>query len=380
MKKKVNGHVVEIGNMDTIEKGFEGLAMGRLVSSSLNDNLASDSEEQINECIKCYEEVSKALPFPLHAIEEDIKYAAIGTYMRDKLGKPLSMWVDKSLCISIDGARALRFVASTWAVVSIESIPEDNTNIEMYTYEVGYKEFDWALRKLMNGEKLSGYYQQFMPGFVKACGGEPLVLKWEMSRLLEFGYVPDQMNFNSDKLLDINSGSEYFLDIFSTGSRKTGETRCVIDLTRKGGTPTYEQKSNPVYDFEVYEKKKQTPEDVLTAPDVRKIQRAGMDGLAAVFQTVVGKGMFTSNVRPEYRGVIDRGTVIYEVMGSVYRCSATKYQKPIEIARNVELYAYQNGLAYIRKRAICQSGVKKESIYAYRISDGSLLICKIEYK
>lgn len=379
MKKKVNGHVVDIPNMDTIEKGFEGLATGRLVSSNISDNLTEGCEDIINECIAAYESVCKALPFPLHAVEENIKYAAIGSYIKDKLRKPLEMWVDRSLYILVDKTRALKFASNTWGVVSVDGAREDNTSIELYRYDVGYNEFEWALEHLMNGEPLTGYYQRFMSGFVKACENEPLVLKWEMSRLLDFGYVPPRMDLNNDKLLDVHSGFEYFLDIFSAGERKTGGCRCVIDLTKKGSTPVIEDKTATVYDFEVYEKRKLTPEDMMATPDVKRIQRTGMDGLAAVFQTVMGKGAF-SKERPGYKGIIDKGVVVYEVAGTVYRCGTSKYQKAVVIARNVELWGYENGCVYLKQTVACPSGVRKESIYAYRISDGATLICKIAYE
>lgn len=382
MRKKVNGHVIEIANMPTIEKGFEGLATGRLVSSSLNDTLTDGCEAFINECIDAYEDICKALPFPLHAIEENIKYAVIGTYIQDKIKKPIRMWVDYSLYIVVDGTndeRAIKFVGNTWGIVKISSVPEDNTSIELYRYDTGYREYEWALSKLMNGDKLDGYYVQFMPGFVKACGNEPLVLKWEIGRLLEFGYVPNRLELNSDKLLDVNSGAEYFLDIFSAGERKTGQKKCVIDLTKKDVKPVMEDTTATVYDFEVYEKRKLGSEDIMTTPDVKRIQRTGMDGLAAVFQTVMGKKAF-SKVRPEYRGIIDKGTVIYEVSDTIYKCHATKYQKPEVIAQNVRIYAYEKGCVYLRQEVNCPSGAKKESIYAYRVVDGAMLICRIQYK
>ena len=71
MRKKVNGRVVDISNIEIFEKAFEGLALGRLVSSSVADTITGDSE-LVNKCIESYETIYKSMPFPLYCIEENI--------------------------------------------------------------------------------------------------------------------------------------------------------------------------------------------------------------------------------------------------------------------------------------------------------------------
>lgn len=378
MKKKVNGKVIEIPNMDLIEKGFEGLALGRLVSSYITDTVSDDSE-LMNKCIKQYDSVYKSLPFPLYAIEENIKYSMMAMYLRDTIDEPIEMWVDSALFVAVDKNRALKFVGNTWAVVSIEKIQDDNTDIDNYNGEPGYTEYAWVLQQLMEGKSLSGYYNRFMKSFVEACNNEPMVLKWELTRLLDFGYVPKEMQLNPDKLYDVDSKSEYFIDIFSAGKRQVPGFNYQFDLTSKGEGLKKTAKYTEVFDFEVYEKKVQ-PEDVTVKSDIRRIQKCNLDGLAAIFETVVGKGSLQSTIDDiTYTGIIVGDDVFYQIGGSLYRCRAKKYEKGKEIARNIELYGYENGLIYMLKKSLCSSGVTKEAIYAYGVKDSKIRLCKISY-
>lgn len=378
MKKKVNGKVVDILNMDLIEKGFEGLALGRLVSSSIADTVSEDSE-LMNKCITQYDTVYKSLPFPLYAIEENIKYAMMAMYLRDTIDEPIEMWVDSALYVAVESGKALKFVGNTWAVVTIDKIQPDNTDIDNFTGDSGYTEYAWILSQLMEGKSLSGYYAKFMRTFVEACNNEPMVLKWELTRLLDFGYVPKQLQLPEGKLYDVATKSEYFLDIFSAGKRQMPGYNYQFDLTVKTNGLKKSAKYTEVFDFEVYEKKV-NPEDVTVKSDIHRIQKCSMDGLAAIFETIAGKGSLQSSVDSiPYTGIIVGDSVFYQIGGSVYKCKTKKYERGQEIARNVELYSYENGLVYILKRSLCNSGITKEAIYAYGIKDSKIRLCKISY-
>lgn len=381
MKKKVNGHVVDIWNMDTIEKGFEGLAMARRVSSGTTDKLVEDSEEFINKWIEAYDEVYKSLPFPLYAVEEDIKYAMIGTYIQDAIKEPLKMWVSHGLVISIDGTRAVKFAGATWAVVSIDGVCENNTNIELYRNSIGYKEYEWALSMLLDDKDLKGYYARFMPGFVKACNDEPIVLKWELSNLLNFGSVPQKIDISWGRLVNIQSQSEYMLDIFASGIRETGASKTVVDLTKGKPSISTVRQTGTEYNFEVLEKKHNENNDLLNPESIKKVQTGKMDGMAAVFQTIVGLASLRQDgSKPEYRGVIDGNTAIYEVDGTVYKCNVAKYQKAERIGAGLSIYTYGSGYVYLSASKQLPSGVTKKSIYAYRVSDGAILLCRVAYE
>ena len=105
----------------------------------------------------------------------------------------------------------------------------------------------------MRGESLRDFYQVFMKEFYEACNGEPMLLKWELAHILDFGYVPKQLNFKDNRIIDLNTGCEYFLDIFSAGKREVSENIIVIRVGGDKSGYDIKKKTANVYDFEVYE-------------------------------------------------------------------------------------------------------------------------------
>ncbi len=378
MKKKVNGKVVDINNMELFEKAFEGLALGRLVASSVADTVAENSD-LINRCIQSYEAMYKSMPFPLYCVEENIKYSAMAMFIKDNADVLEDMWIDNALYIRVSEDRALKFVGNTWGIVSVQKQYEDNTDIDIYSEDVGYAEYKWVLTKMMKGESLKDYYIKFMRDFVEACNREPMVLKWELGRMLDFGPVPEKLNLKENRLLNMDTGSEFFLDIFLTGKRKTGESEYVFSIGGTNGGLRKQSKFIKTFDFEVYEKKAQ-PEDIMESTHIARLQKSNLDGAAALFETLAGKGSVQDGIENvPYTGIIIDNTIIYQVGGQIYKCTANKYSKAVEVAKNVELYGYENGFVYIIKKSLCSSGIHKDAIYAYNVRDNSIRLCKIQF-
>lgn len=59
-----------------------------------------------------------------------------------------------------------------------------------------------------------------MPSFVQACKNQPMVLKWELSNMLKFGYVPKKQVFLNNSLIDRQKNLIYSIDIYVAGMRK----------------------------------------------------------------------------------------------------------------------------------------------------------------
>lgn len=378
MKKKVNGRVVEIGNIELFEQAFEGLALGRLVSSSVADTLTTN-QELVNKCIESYEAIYKSMPFPLYAVERDIKYVTIAMYIRDNLDEAVEMWVENALFIMVEADKAIKFVGNTWGVVTVQNKKSDNTDIEYYSDEPGFEEYKWVLTKLMNNESLKDYYIKFMRDFVEACNREPMILKWELARILEFGNVPNRLELKENRLLHVDTGSEYFLDIFSTGKRKTGESEYVFDLTGKGGELKKRSRYVKTFDFEVYEKKAQA-DDIMVGTNIERLQKCNLDGAAALFETLVGKGSLQDGIENvPYTGIITNKYIVYQIGNQIYKCTAKKYTKAVEIGRSVEIYGFENGLLYMEKKSLCDSGIHKKAIYAYDLDNSTVRLCRIQF-
>ena len=73
MKKRVNGRTVDIKNIEIFEKAAGSLAINRTATSNTSDTSGIDSKS-MGEIVKLYTAFYKSLPYPLYAIDEDIKY------------------------------------------------------------------------------------------------------------------------------------------------------------------------------------------------------------------------------------------------------------------------------------------------------------------
>lgn len=377
MKKIVNGKLIDIKNVELFEAAFEGLALGRLVSSSISDTISENTHE-INSYIAAYESIYKSLPFPLYSVNLPIFYSAMAMCLREKVDLPNRMWVDNSLYVQVEANKALKFLGSSWGIVSIQKPEEDNTDIENYNGQPGYNEYKWVVIQTMKEESLRNFYAVFMREFIAACNKEPLIIKFELGRMLDFGPVPDKINLKENRLVDTGTQSEYFIDIFSTGKKKTKDSELVFNLS-KGGELRRQYKQVNTYDFDIYEKKA-VPEDIMEGAQISKMQQCDLDGAAAVFETIYARGASLGGVdKVSYTGIVIGNEIIFGTGGRLYLCTANKYSKPIEIARNADIYSYESGFVYIVKRVRCDSGVTKEMIYSYNLNDAGVRLCKIQF-
>lgn len=380
MLKKVNGKVVDIKNIELFEKAAEGMALGKLASSMISDKITVESDV-INSCINRYEAFYRAMPFPLYALETNVKYAALGEFIRDSLDTPLEMWVDAALfiCIDKENSMALKIIANSWGVVKTPFSDINNAYIDEFKSDIGYSEYTWLLNHITNNESTSNFYSEFMPDFLAACNNQPMILKWELSNILTFGGIPEKMELKDNKILNIETQSEYTLDIFTTGYKKTGENEYFMSLVEEKGDVELRPKSVKVYGFDAYEKpKSSTDSSGKTSDD--KLQKVGIKGLYNVFETLVAIRMSQERSAFEtFTGLLNDGNIVYSVNKRVFVCKAYKQSEIKEIARNMDIYGYDRGYVYIARSLQLTQSIKKEMIYSYSITDGATRLCKIQF-
>lgn len=383
MKKRVNGRIVDINNIDIFEKATEGMAINRTTQSVISDYSDIDFSS-IEKCIKLYNNFYKSLPFPLYALDTNLKYATIGSFIKMKLSEekestPFKYWVNAGLniCINEEYGTTLTFVNNTWGINKVDSIKEDNTEIELYKEHCGYTEFKWALDKISSGKSTSAYYKEFMPEFIQACNGQPMVLKWELSNILEFGPVPNRYNFQDNKIIDLESKNEYLLDIFVTGVRESKEKQHIWSLCDDDIEPIMRPKYVKTFGFEVLEKIS-TAEDEKIKANVDKLKKCELYGATSIFNTLCSiRNIEEQNCFDSYKAFICEGNLVYIINNRVFVAKAYKFVEPKEVARGVELYAYDRGLVYFVKNNTLAKGIKKETIYSYSLRDGNLRLCRI---
>lgn len=379
MKKKVNGQTVEIGNIEVFEKAAEGMALNRTTISTVTDTLGVDFSI-IEEYLSLYNSFYKSLPFPLYALDTDLKYATIGSYIKKQAHTEPKMWVNNGLYICIDEEKgiALNFINSTWGLVKVESIKEDNTDLREYKNECGFEDLIWSLAKILKKQSLSTYYKEFMGDFIKACNNQPMVLKWELSNILDFGRIPGRYNFKPNRIIDLETGTEYIMDIYLAGVRESKEKQHVWNLFDSSSEPVIKPKHIKVYSFDVYEKKPDT--ELNTKPNEDKLQKCELFGAMSIFNTLYAiKSASEDNSFDEYKAFISGDDLIYTVNNRIFIAKAKKFVEPKEVARGVELYAYDRNMIYFIKTKNLGKGIKKETIYSYSLKDGKLRLCKIQF-
>lgn len=378
MKKKVNGKIVDIKNINVFEQAAEGLAINRSTSSTTADTIQADLYD-IKEYVLLYNAIYQSLPYPLYALDNNIKYATLATFIKRKTTKSPKMWINGGLFICIDEENniAVNFVNRTWAVVRVPKQLEDNTNMQLYKDDCGFADLMWALSRVLKKETTSAYYSSFMKEFVDACNGQPMVLKWELGNILDFGRIPSRQIFEANKIVDLESHKAYILDIFVAGTKETKDKQYSFSLLSED-EPELKPKVVKQYGFDVYEKK--NSENGQVKPNDDKIKKCELYGMTSVFNTLCFiKSMTEQQSFDEYRGFIIDNILVYVVRGRLYVAKASNFVEPKEIARGIELYAFDDGLIYFVKPQTIAKGIRKETIYSYSLKDNNLRLCKIQF-
>lgn len=376
MKKLVNGHLVNIDNIELFELAAEGLALQNTAVSATSDGIeANINSPLVRKYIKQYDIFFKSMPYPLYAIEADIKYATLGNFIKALSKEKIDMWVDKGLHIKLDDTTGmtLRIINNTWSIIYNKENRSDNTNMSLFEKSVGYKEYTWLLKKIINKETTANFYTEFMPDFVKACNGQLMVLKWELENILTFGTIPNKIEFKQDKIINIQSDEEYTLDIYSTGYVKTDEKVQCWNLT--GGTPSMngvKYKQMKTYGFDVYSK---PMSDGNKASG--KLEKCKIVGLHNLFMELCGlKSANEMNTFPTFEGIISDTNLVFTIEKRLFIAKSNRLVEPKDIAHGVELYSVEKNRVYFIKSKKINERISKDTLYSYSIQDGTVRICK----
>lgn len=376
MKKLVNGKVIEIANMKLFELAAEGLALQNTAVSNTSEGIeASINSPLVHKYIKQYDIFFKSMPYPLYAIEADIKYATLGSFIKTLAKEKIDLWVHNGLNIKLDAktGMTLNVVNNTWSIIYDTSKHEDNTTLELYTDAVGYKEYAWILKKIVSKENTANFYAEFMPDFVKACNGQAMVLKWELENILTFGSIPQKMQFKHDKIINPQANEEYTLDIFFNGTVETDEKVQTWSFVGNGVGSGTRYKTIKTYGFDVYAKVLDDNDGPTTKMEPKKI-----NGMHNLFMELCGlKNAKEMNTFPEFEGIIFDTNLVFTIDRRLFVAKSNRLVKPVDVAHGVELYAVDKGKVYFVKSKKINERISKDSLYSYNIADGTVRLCKI---
>lgn len=382
MKKLVNGKVVDIKNIELFELAAEGLARQNTTVSNTSDGISSHVNSDImQKYIKQYDVFFKSMPYPLYAIEADIKYVTLANFIKALNKNSPVMWIDKGLHIQIDKNTnmTLHIVNNTWSIEYNEPQP-DNTNIRDYEDCTGHTEYSWLLYKILKRESTANYYETFMKDFIDACKGNDMIVRWELEHILEFGKLPNKIELFDNKVLDITNNCEYTLDIFVSKTVDSGEKSTCWNFTNGGVTSRQVSKQVKLYGFDAYVKSLSNEAFRYKGmPD--KLTKTNITGLQNMFITLSGiKNAKERKSFPTYKGIIIDSNLIFTIDGSLFVTKSNRVSECKEIARGIEIYGIdRNNVYFIKEKKITDS-ISKESIYCYNLGDRSIRLCKIGFK
>lgn len=376
MKKLVNGKVIEVDNIELFELAAEGLALQNTAISTTADGVDGTIDSLlVRKYIKQYDAFFKSMPYPLYAIEDDIKYATLGNFIKSLAKEKVIMWVDRGLFIKIDQntGMTLRIVNNTWGIVYSKE-KDDNTSLELYKNKIGYKEYSWLLKKIVNKETTANFYKEFMPSFVEACNNQPMILKWELENILTFGSVPSKTEFKQNKIINTQTDEEYSLDIYYTGTINTEEKVTSWNLTGDNGVnPTERFKQIKTYGFDAYVKSLSDG-----AKTSGKMEKCKVTGLHNLFMQLCGiKSANDMSVFPNFEGIISDGNLVFTIDKRLFIAKSNRLSEPKDIAHGIELYTVENNKIYFTKSKRVNDRVSKDILYSYNIKDGTVRLCKI---
>lgn len=379
MRKIVNGTVVEIGNdvVDLFEKALEGNVTKRMLANKVETAFDSDIEEVQKVVYEYYKTYSK-MPYPLYAIEEDIKYAAIANLMGIGLKKsigyiPFIEVEDGLLSVYCCSGYCVRLSSDTWKIEHYEYADDsdaDAVDLDEYSVSNLYRFFIWFCNSVTNGKDAKGFYAYAMPNLLKACGGKSLVVKWEIAKLLQFGEVPNKVHIEDRSIYSIDSGETYKVDIFWDGEYSSSEKEkvLIIDL-RDGGTMKEESDKRKVYKFDVYRNNKESGRTKLAN---------SKKAFESVFDAVVNSSGAYDSDKVHFTGIISGKYIAVEIDSGLY--VGTFGSELLAVGNGVKLISMNGSKVFIEKSVNKKMGARRNAEYVYDISSDTLKVCNIAYE
>lgn len=377
MKKLVNGKVINVDNIELFELAAEGLALQSTTTSATADGIeANINSPLVRKYIKQYDVFFKYMPYPLYAIEDDIKYATLGNFIKSLAKEKVTMWVDNGLFIKLDATTGmtLRIVNNTWSIVYKKEDRSDNTSLELFEKSVGFKEYSWILKKIVNKENTSNFYSEFMSDFVKACNNQPMILKWELENMLTFSNIPNRVEFKQNKIINLVADEEYLLDIFCTGTEETEEKVQTWSLMNDMSAG-FRSKTIKTYGFDSYAKP--LSDGAKTSGKMEKCKLAGLNNLFMKLCEIKNNNDFTTF--PNFEGIVSDTDLVFTINRMLFITKSNRIKEPIDIAHGVELYSVENNKVYFIKSKKISEKISKDSLYSYNIADGAIRLCKIVF-
>ena len=380
MKKLINGKVVNIQPdvLELFEKAMEGNVTKKALANKIDIALESDTGH-MGDIIASYYSTYIRLPYPLYAVEEEIKYATIAAQLQRSLEgtigyKPRVQVVDNKVSVFSEDGYCIELASDSWAVTvpeNTDDIPAKDVSLDDYKTDVLYRFYAWCEQKLIRKETLSNFYTFAVPGVLDACGRKPLIVKWELAKLLQFADIPVETKVVDRHIVDVDTETDYFLDVFWEGEMDESNKRSVmvIDIRKNAEQLLSETKSKKKYNYEVYENNKESGRLKLKASKKR------FESIFNAIADACHEGADIDTI--QYHGVISDGYIAIEIENKLY--VGTTHDGISEIGMDTKIVSICGSKVYVNKSIKKPKGAVREAVYIYDIVSDTLKICNVQY-
>lgn len=379
MKKLINGATVDIGQdvMELFERAAEGTMTRKKIMNRI-DIVLENTVGHLGDIIEAYYRSYAALPYPLYQVEDEIKYATIAANMQRLIKVKLGYLIELEIKDRIIRAHSeedlyIDLASEYWAIEDAEgaAIEPVEVTLDNYKDDVLYRFFNWCDEQLKSKHNTSGFYAYAIPSLLTACNNKPIIVKWEMAKILQFAALPEVVDVADRRIYNNDTGTCYTMDCYWGGkySEEVSENILVIDCRpeAKNIPSKMISKRKKIYVYDVYEDDKEMGRISLQSSKSR---------FKNVFDIIVRE--CDDVVNAKYFGIIDGDYIALQVGEKIY---TGKLGEPLsETGVGVKLLNVQSGRAYISKDIKKSSGATRETIYIYDIEKDILKVCDIHYK
>ena len=381
MKKLINDNVVDIPQdvIDLFEKASEGTVTKKKLTNNINIVLESNIG-RVGDIIALYYRSYASLAYPLYAVEEPVKYATIAANMQriynKKYNEKLDVAVDNSKVVVTTDEYIIEITSDNWSIIdNKEGAPEPvDIDLSEYEDESTYRFFKWCDTELSkeNGTT-NAFYAYALPGLITACNKKPVIIKWEMAKMLQFAALPETHDIPNRHVVNVDTGEDFIIDCYWAGEREEtkGCNVMVVDL-RPGADPSKNGLVTRMSD------KKYTYDAFLNSSDSgRQKLLKGKERLRPIFNAITCREIDDiDNVT--YKGMFNDSYMACQVNNRVY--TGRLGAQLSELGIGVELLALDNNKCYIRKDIRKSSGAVRSTVYIYDMDKDILKLCNIQYE
>lgn len=310
----------------------------------------------VDKVINVYKSFHSVMPYPLIAIEEDIKYCTIAVGIHNKIPN-IEVWVDDGLCVEMDRDEhiAIRIKGNYYQTYKYKNKP--TKDIIEYMNSDLFKEFNWVAERWANGKTVKDFYMVFMKDTLKSIKKDKKKFEIKLMNMLDYEEVKGLHKLKNNTVID--GDDNYTLDIFKV-EYETGNT--IEDIVIEGRKVTTRQikETNSYYDYEAYLK-----------TGNEKMKNVESIGMGAIFEILVSREKLFGWL--DFKGVVINDILYFEVDNNIFKSNFKLYSVPELIATRASLFGFNDKSVYITQTSKYDD-VKREVIY--RIDGDDFIPCK----